>query len=102
MAELREDGRMKGIKTVDGLIQAKGLSAEEQERLHDIIEECRHREVQIREASDTAKRNLEGLSRTFGMIMSTISNIGKAVDDLHDEVDRLQLRMMPEEQFFQA
>jgi hypothetical protein len=95
-------GKMKEIKTVDDLIRAKGLSAEEQEKLRDVIAECRQREVQIKEASETARRNLEGLSRTFGMVMDTISSIGKAVDGLTDEVDRLQLRMMPEEQFFQA
>lgn len=93
---------MKDIKTVDDLIRAKGLSAEEQEKLRDIIEECRTRELQIREASETARQNLEGLTKTFGMVIDTISNIGKAVDDLHNEVEKLQLKMMPEEQFFQA
>jgi hypothetical protein len=93
---------MKEIKTVDDLIRAKGLSVEEQEKLRDIIEECRIREVQIREASETTRQNLEGLGRTFGMVIDTISSISKAVDDLHEEVERLQLKMMPEEQFFQA
>jgi hypothetical protein len=34
--------------------------------------------------------------------MDTISSVGKAVEDLHEEVEKLQLRMMPAEQFFQA
>ena len=93
---------MNRVKTVDELIRAKGLSAEEQHKLRDIIEECRVREVRIKEASESARRNLEGLTRTFGMVIQTISNVGKAVDELHEEVERLQLRMMPEEQFFQA
>ena len=93
---------MKEIKTVEELIQAKGLSADEREMLRDVIEECRRREAQIREASESAKRNLQGLTRTFGAVMATISGIGRAVDDLQEEVERLQLRMMPEEQFFQA
>ncbi len=91
---------MNAIKTVDDLIRAKNLTPEEEEQLRDIIEECRKREVQIQEASDTAKRNIEGLTKSFGMIVDTISNVGKAVDELHDEVERLQLRMMPEAQFF--
>ncbi len=93
---------MNGIKTVDELIRARELSAEEQEKLRDIIEECRLREEKIREASESAKRNLEGLSRTFGMMIDTIASVGRAVDELHEEVGKLQLRMMPEENFFTA
>jgi hypothetical protein len=91
---------MEEIKTVDDLIRAKGLTREEQEKLKDVIEECRRREVQIRDASDSAKRNLESLSRSFGMIVDTISTVGRAVDELQEEVERLQLRMMPAEQFY--
>jgi hypothetical protein len=93
---------MDGIKTVDDLIRAKGLSADEQEKLRDIIEECRIREERIRETSELARRNLERLSRTFDLVVETIYAVSRAVDDLHDEVGRLQLRMMPEEQFFRA
>jgi hypothetical protein len=90
------------ITAVDDLIRAKGLSAEEQEKLRDIIADCRARELRIKEASESAKRNLEGLSRTIGLIVDNISTIGRAINDLHEEVERLQLKLMPEEQFFRA
>ena len=93
---------MKEIKTVDDLIRAKVLTEEEQEQLREIIAECRLREVKIKEASDAARLNLESLSRSFGTVIDTISMVNRAVDDLHDEVGKLQLRMMPEEHFFQA
>jgi hypothetical protein len=93
---------MEEIKTVDDLIKVKRLTAEEQEKLRDIIEECRMRETQIREASESAKRNIEALSVTFDKVIETISTVGKAVDKLHEEIGRLQLKMMPEEQFFRA
>jgi hypothetical protein len=99
---MKRSGDMDNIKTVDDLIRARGLSADEQEKLRDIIEECRVREVQIREASESAKRNLEGLSRAFDSVVDTIYTVSRAVDDLQDEVGRLQLTMMPAEQFFQA
>ena len=89
-----------GIKTVDDLIKAKKLTPEEEEQLQDIIEECRKREANIREASDAVRLNMEGLTRSFGAIVDTISFVGKAVDELHEEVERLQLRMMPEAQFY--
>jgi len=91
---------MDGIKTIDDLIQAKKLTLEEQDELREIIEECRIRETQIEEASRVTKQNLEGLSRSFGLIVSTISDVGKAVDELYEEVGKLQLKMMPETQFF--
>jgi septal ring factor EnvC (AmiA/AmiB activator) len=91
---------MNGIKTVDDLIRAKELTPEEEEQLRDIIEECRKREAQLQDASDTAKRNIEALTKSFGMIVDTIYRVGRAVDELHEEVERLQLRMMPEEQFY--
>ncbi|OPY61325.1 MAG: hypothetical protein A4E57_04216 [Syntrophorhabdaceae bacterium PtaU1.Bin034] len=91
---------MDGIKTVDGLLKAKALTPEEEDQLHDIIEECRTRERQIREASRVARQNLESLSRSFGMVMETIATVSKSIDDLHEEVEKLQLRMMPEDQFY--
>ena len=91
---------MDGIKTIDDLIKAKKLTPEEREELREIIEECRIRETQIEEASRVTRQNLEGLSRSFGLIVSTISDVGKAVDELYEEVGRLQLKMMPETHFF--
>jgi uncharacterized coiled-coil DUF342 family protein len=91
---------MNGITTVDELIRSKNLSPEEEEQLREIIEECRRREVLIKEASDSARQNIESLARSFGAIVETISDVGKAVEDLHEEVGRLQLRMMPEANFF--
>jgi polyhydroxyalkanoate synthesis regulator phasin len=91
---------MNRIRTVDDLIKAKNLTPEEEEKLRDIIEECRMREVQIQEASDAARQNIEGLTRTFGTIVDTIAHVGRAVDELHEEVGKLQLKLMPDTQFY--
>jgi len=91
---------MDEVKTVEDLIRAKKLTAEEEEQLRDIIEECRVREIQIKEASDAARRNLEGLSRSFALIVDTIAAVGTCVNELQAEVERLQLKMMPEEVFY--
>ena len=88
------------ISTVDELIRAKKLSAEEEEELREIIEECRKREVRIREVSQAARESIEGLVRSFVTIVKTISSVSKAVDELHEEVGRLQLRMMPSSHFY--
>ncbi|MGD0232618.1 MAG: hypothetical protein ABSC19_20080 [Syntrophorhabdales bacterium] len=91
---------MDKVSTVDDLIRAKKLTPEEEEQLRDIIEECRSRERQIKEASDSARKNIEALSMVFGTIIDTIATVGRSVDELQAEVGRLQLKMMPEEQFF--
>jgi hypothetical protein len=91
---------MEGIRTIDDLIKAKGLTAKEEESLREIIEECKLRESQIKVASEQAKHNLEGLSKTFTYLVDGIFNVSQAVSDLHAEVERMQLRIMPEEQFF--
>ncbi len=91
---------MEGIKTVDELLKAKQLTAEEEDLLRDIIEECRAREEQIKEVSLEARHNLETLSKNFAVIVDTIATVGRAVDHLQEEVERLQLTMMPEEQFY--
>ena len=91
---------MDGVKTVDDLLREKGVTAEEEEQLREIIEECRLREGQIRKASDAARQNIQELWDALTMIIDTFAVVGKSVDALHDEVARLQLRMMPEEQFY--
>jgi hypothetical protein len=91
---------MDGVKTVDDLLEAKGVTDEETEQFHDIIEECRLREARIREASDAARQNILDLSEALSMIIGTFALVSKSVDALHDEVEQLQLRMMPEEEFY--
>jgi hypothetical protein len=91
---------MEGTKTVDDLLKAKKLTPDEQRQLREIIEECRAREAQIKEVSDATKRNLENLERTFGAIIETIGAVGASMDALYQEVERLQLKLMPEENFF--
>ncbi len=91
---------MDGIKTVDDLLKAKNLTPEEEDLLRDIITECRAREVQIKEVCSEARQNLESLSTNFGMIVQTIATVNREIDHLHEEVERLQLKMMPEEQFY--
>lgn len=49
-----------------------------------------------------ARRDLERLSRTFGTIIDALSTVGKAVEELHGELGKLQLKMMPADQFYRA
>ncbi len=91
---------MEGVKTVDDLLKAKGVTDEELEQLRDVIDECRLREEQIKEASDAARQNIRDLSDALNMIIGTFAVVSKSVDALHDEVSQLQLKMMPEEHFY--
>ena len=91
---------MDGVKTIDDLLREKGVTADEEEKLRDIIEECRLREARIKEASEAARENIHALSDALGIIIDTFALVGKSVEALRDEVAQFQLRMMPEEHFY--
>jgi uncharacterized coiled-coil DUF342 family protein len=91
---------MEGIKTVDDLVRAKGLTPAEEEQLRDIIEECRQREIKIQEASESTKRNMEALATNLGVIVQAITTIGKSIEELYDEAENMKLKMMPEHEFY--
>ena len=42
---------------------------------------------------------MEKLADTLRMIFDTFAVVSTSVDELHDKVQRLQLRMIPEEHF---
>ena len=91
---------MERAKTVDSVLREKSVTPEEEKQLREIIEECRARESEIKKASEAARQNMEKLADTLRMIFDTFAVVSTSVDDLHDEVQRLQLRMIPEEHFY--
>jgi hypothetical protein len=91
---------MDKVKTIDELLKEKNISPAEEEQLRDIIEECRVREIQIKQSAEAAKQNLEDLGKTFGMIAEAIGSVGQSVSELHKEIEELQLKLMPDDQFF--
>jgi archaellum component FlaC len=91
---------MERAKTVDDLLGEKGVTPEEEKQLREVIEECRMREADIKRASASARENMEKLADTLKMIVDTFAVVSNSVDELHDEVQRLQLRMIPEEHFY--
>ena len=72
---------MEGAKTVDSLLREKGVTPEEEEQLREIIEECRTREAQIKEASESARQNMEKLADTLKMVFDTFAVISNSVDE---------------------
>jgi archaellum component FlaC len=91
---------MERAKTVDDLLREKGVTPAEEEQLREVIEECRMREADIKKASESARENMEKLADTLKMIVDTFAVVSNSVDELHNEVQRLQLRMIPEEHFY--
>ncbi len=91
---------MDGIKTVDDLIRAKNLTPEEMEQFKDLIEEFKERERKIEENISTAKANLNQLFDTLRVIGERTVVLGKALEELLDDVGTRQLKMMPSEKFY--
>lgn len=90
---------MDGIKTVDDLLKAKGLTTEELKLFEDLIREARDREKKSVEMSQLTKENLRKLSDGFAVIAERTYEISKSMDKVLDEMETLYLRSMPESKF---
>jgi hypothetical protein len=88
------------IRTVDDLIKAKNLTAEELVEFKDMIEEFKERERKIEEHVSAAKSNLNQLSNSMKVLGERASIISKALRISLDEMERIQLRMMPNDKFY--
>jgi len=88
------------IKSVDDLIRAKNLTAEELMQFRDIIEESKERERKIEEYANAARSNLDQLSASMRILGERAAIVAKALRISLDEMERIQLRMMPSEKFY--
>ena len=88
------------IRTVDDLIKAKNLTAEELVEFKDMIEEFKERERKIEEYVSAAKSNLNQLSSSMRVLGERASIISKALRISLDDMERIQLRMMPNDKFY--
>jgi hypothetical protein len=91
---------MDGIKTVDDLIRAKNLTAEEMTQFEDLIEEFKERERKIKENVSTARSNLNQLLFTIATLGEKTSVLGKALNSLLEEIDIAKLKLMPNDKFY--
>jgi hypothetical protein len=86
---------MSRIKTIDELICEKGLTAEELERHRDLIEECKLREMEIRDSSMASARSLQQLSVQLGELENRLILLRRRAEDLQDLTSRLYLKLLP-------
>jgi hypothetical protein len=91
---------MDGIRTIDDLIRAKNLTAEEMTQFKDLIEEFKERERKIKENISTAKSNLNQLLYTIAALGEKTSVLGNALNSLLEEIDIVKLRQMPSDKFY--
>ena len=91
---------MDDVKTVDELLEDKKVTAEERELLKEVIEAARINEKKIREYADQMRANFGRLSQALQAMEERTFILNKALHDLLDATDTLQLRMMPREKFY--
>lgn len=87
-------------RTIEDLIKAQGLTAEEMELHRELIEECRERERKIEECRTLTHDNLSRLSRSLEDFSKTTIALSTALEDLLNQADTLYLRTLPPERFF--
>jgi hypothetical protein len=87
-------------RTIDDLLKAQGLTAEEMELHRELIQECRERERKIEECRRMTHDNLSRLSRSLEDFSRTTTALSTALEDLLNQADNLYLRTLPPERFF--
>jgi len=86
---------VKPVKTIDDLIRDKGLSAEELERHRELIDECRAREVQLKEYSRATRESMQRMTDELDKMSRTAEDLWQEAQLLTDRVNGICLRLMP-------
>jgi hypothetical protein len=97
---MSERATMDEIRTVDELLEAKKVTAEEREFLKDIIETARKNERQIKEYAAQMRTNLSKLSLAVESMEERTFVLNKALQNLLESASSLQLRLMPSDKFY--
>lgn len=91
---------MDDISSVDELLKAKNLNADEFDQLKDLIEESRIREKRIREWSSQTRENLERLSQSFQEISERTDQMSHALGIMVEQAEAMYLKLLPKEGFY--
>jgi len=88
------------VKRVDALLKLKGLNPQELELHQELIEECRGREIAIRESSARAQCSLQQLAEACEAATQRARALAQAIEKVLDEMEDLCLKLLPDEQFY--
>jgi hypothetical protein len=91
---------VKGVRTIDDLLRAKHLSAEELELHKELIEQCKERERNIAVCRVETENNLERFARAAEIISQRTTELENALQALVEQTDNLYLKLIPEDHFF--
>ena len=86
---------MKPVKTIDDLIRDKGLSTEELERHRELIEECRAREVQLKEYSRATRESMRRMTEELDKMSRTAEELWQEAQRLSQRVNEIYLHVAP-------
>ncbi len=86
---------MKPVKTIDDLIRDKDLSAEELERHRELIEECRAREVQLKEYSRATRESMRRMTEELDKMNRTAEELWQEAQRLSRRVNGIYLHVAP-------
>lgn len=86
---------MKPVKTIDDLIRDKDLSAEELEQHRELIEECRAREVQLKEYSRATRESMRRMTEELDKMSRTAEELWQEAQRLSQRVNGIYLHVAP-------
>jgi hypothetical protein len=88
------------MKRIDDYVTT--LSPEEREKFHDLIEECRRRELQLDEYSRSTKDSLEALSRHSVETAKKLKDLLDVSQQLSDQMNYLYLKLFKIDKMYHA
>ena len=86
--------------TVDELLAAKDLTAEEWEMHKELIEDCRRNEALIAQNQSVTKENVEKMTAVLDMISVKMVELSVALEKIIGEAEIISLKMLPEDKFY--
>ena len=86
---------MKPVKTIEDLIRDKDLSAEELEQHRELIEECRAREVQLKEYSRATRESMRRMTEELDKMSRTAEDLWQEAQRLSQRVNGIYLHVAP-------
>jgi chromosome segregation ATPase len=91
----RRRANVKPVKTIDDLIRDKDLSAEELEQHRELIEECRAREVQLKEYSRATRESMRRMTEELDKMSRTAEELWQEAQRLSQRVNGIYLHVAP-------
>jgi uncharacterized coiled-coil DUF342 family protein len=91
----RRRNALKPVKTIDDLLREKNLTPEEMEEHRELIEECRAREVQLKEYARATHESMRRMTEELDKMSRMAEELWQEAQRLSQRVNGIYLHVAP-------